>query len=258
MSCLRSGGGCRYCRAGMSKKYSPIRLLLVEDDADMAAYIREGLAQYDIAVTCAFDGMEGLIHILREPWDVVVLDRMLPGMDGMQVLTRLRKEEIRTPVLVLTTMDGVSSRVEGLRGGADDYLVKPFAMRELAARVVVLVRRAGPARAATVLRTAGITLDLLSRDVTRFGVKLQLQPQEVKVLEYFMHNPGVILSRKMLLHYAWNVDFPVHTNLVENHISRLRDKLGPDGRQLIRTVRGAGYIMVSHDWSSSDQADTAP
>ncbi|MFT8775908.1 MAG: response regulator transcription factor [Gluconacetobacter liquefaciens] len=242
----------------MNEDGSPIRLLLIEDDADTAAYVRDGLAHHGIVVTCASDGLDGLIHILREAWDVIVLDRMLPGMDGMQVLARLREREICTPVLLLTTLDGVSSRVEGLRGGADDYLVKPFAVRELAARVAVLVRRAGPAHQATALRVAGITLDLLTRDVTRFGEKLLLQPQEVKVLEYFMRNPGIVLSRKMLLLYAWNADFPVHTNLVETHISRLRDKLGYDGRRLIRTVRGAGYIMLPHDGPSSDQSDAVP
>lgn len=218
---------------------SPVRLLLVEDDPHTAAYVRDGLARDGIGVTWVANGTDGLSAALGRHWDVIVLDRMLPGLDGMAILKRVREVGIRIPVLFLTTMDGVNSRVGGLRGGADDYLVKPFAVRELAARVAVLLRRMGLARDATVLRAAGITLDLLTREVTRHGEKLFLQPQEVRILEYFMRNPGTILSRRMLLH-AWNVDFPVHTNLVETHLSRLRDKLGPDGRQVIQTIRGAG------------------
>ncbi|WP_323990117.1 response regulator transcription factor [Nguyenibacter sp. L1] len=235
----------------MTDDQPPPRLLLVEDDPDTAAYVCDGLAQDGIAVTCAANGTDGLSLIFSREWDIIVLDRMLPGMDGMAVLVRLREAGIRTPVLFLTTMDGVASRVGGLRGGADDYLVKPFAVRELAARVAVLLRRAGPARHVTTLRMAGITLDLLTREVTRYGDRLHLQPQEVKILEYFMRNPGTVLSRQMLLLYAWNVDFPVRTNIVETHISRLRDKLGHDGRQLIQTVRGVGYILRDVDLDHS-------
>ncbi|GBQ25936.1 response regulator transcription factor [Gluconacetobacter azotocaptans] len=226
------------------------RLLLVEDDPDTAAYVRDGLAHEGIAVTIADNGTDGLSMALGREWDVIVLDRMLPGMDGLSILTRLREAGSRAPIIFLTTMDGVSSRVGGLRGGADDYLVKPFAVRELAARIAVLLRRVGPMRHVTALRVAGIVLDLLRREVTRDGEKILLQPQEVKILEYFMRNPETILSRQMLLHYAWNVDFPVRTNIVETHISRLRDKLGHDGRQLIQTIRGAGYVMRDSDLGS--------
>jgi two-component system, OmpR family, response regulator len=234
---------------------SPVQLLLVEDDPDTAAYVRDGLARDGVDVTWVANGADGLSMILapdRTPgpgrsWDVIVLDRMLPGLDGMTILARLREAGIRTPVLFLTTMDGVNSRVSGLRGGADDYLVKPFAVRELAARVAVLLRRAGPAQDATVLRVAGIALDLLTREVTRYGERLLLQPQETRILEYFMRHPGMILSRQMLLLHAWNMDFPVRTNIVETHLSRLRDKLGQDGRQVIVTIRGAGYIMRDGD-----------
>ncbi|GBQ86369.1 two component response regulator [Gluconacetobacter johannae DSM 13595] len=226
------------------------RLLLVEDDPDTAAYVRNGLAHEGIAVTIADNGIDGLSTALGREWDAIVLDRMLPGMDGLSILTRLREAGSHIPVIFLTTMDGVSSRVGGLRGGADDYLVKPFAVRELAARIAVLLRRVGPTRHVTALRVAGIVLDLLTREVTRHGRKILLQPQEVKILEYFMRNPETILSRQMLLHYAWNVDFPVRTNIVETHISRLRDKLGHDGRQLIQTIRGVGYVMRDSDLGS--------
>ncbi|MBB2200488.1 response regulator transcription factor [Gluconacetobacter tumulisoli] len=226
------------------------RLLLVEDDPGTAAYVRDGLGREGMAVTIAGNGTDGLSMAFAREWDAIVLDRMLPGMDGLSILTRLREAGSRVPIIFLTTMDGVSSRVGGLRSGADDYLVKPFAVRELAARVAVLLRRVGPARHVTALRVAGVVLDLLTREVTRDGGKIQLQPQEVKILEYFMRNPDTVLSRQMLLHYAWNVDFPVRTNIVETHISRLRDKLGQDGRQLIQTIRGAGYVMRDVDLGS--------
>ncbi|GAA4500499.1 response regulator transcription factor [Gluconacetobacter tumulicola] len=223
------------------------RLLLVEDDPATAAYLREGLAEHDIDVFAVANGPDGLRRALSERWDIVILDRMLPGLGGLEILTQMRERDIMTPVLFLTTMDGVSSRVRGLRHGADDYMIKPFALRELVARVQVLLRRFTPSQHVTMLCVADVALDLLSREVTRRGEKIHLQPQELKLLEYFMRNPGTIISRRMLLKDVWNMDFPVRTNIVETHLSRLREKLGRHDRPLIHTIKGAGYVMKESD-----------
>ncbi|NHN86036.1 response regulator [Acetobacter musti] len=219
------------------------RLLLVEDDSETADYVQEGLGENGINVVAVTNGSDGLMRALSEPWDIVIIDRMLPGLDGLTILTRMRTADVMTPVLFLTTMDGVPSRVNGLRHGADDYMIKPFALRELVARVQVLLRRSGPLQHTTVLRVEDVELDLLTRTVTRSGEKIFLQPQEMKLLEYFMRNPGTVVSRQMLLKDVWHMEFPVRTNIVETHLSRLREKLGRNERPLIRTVRGAGYVM---------------
>ncbi|GBQ63925.1 response regulator transcription factor [Komagataeibacter swingsii] len=219
------------------------RLLLVEDDRATTEYLRQGLEESGIDVVSVANGNDGSQYALSQPWDVIILDRMLPGLDGLTVLMRLRAHAITTPVLFLTTMDGVPSRVAGLRHGADDYMIKPFALRELVARVQVLLRRSSSFQHATVMNVADVELNLLTLAVTRNGEKILLQPQELKLLEYFMRNAGTVLSRKMLLKDVWHMDFPVRTNLVETHVCRLREKLGQDGQSLIRTVRGSGYVM---------------
>lgn len=184
------------------------RLLLVEDDSETAGYLQEGLGENGINVVAVTNGSDGLMRALSEPWDIVILDRMLPGLDGLTILTRMRSADVMTPVIFLTTMDGVSSRVNGLRNGADDYVIKPFAFRELVARVQVLLRRSGPLQHTTVLRVEDVELDLLTRMVTRDGEKILLQPQEMKLLEYFMRNPGTVVSRQMLLKEVWHMEFP--------------------------------------------------
>lgn len=226
------------------------RLLLVEDDRATANYLREGLADHDIDVCAVTNGPDGLRHALSEQWDIVILDRMLPGLDGLEILTHMREHDIMTPVLFLTTMDGVSSRVRGLRHGADDYMIKPFALQELVARVQVLLRRFMPGQQVTRLCVSDITIDLLTREATRQGEKIPLQPQELKLLEYFMRNAGTIISRQMLLKDVWKMNFPVRTNIVETHLSRLRDKLGRHGPPLIHTIKGAGYVMKEADLDS--------
>ncbi|MDT8871978.1 response regulator transcription factor [Komagataeibacter rhaeticus] len=219
------------------------RLLLVEDDPATTDYVRQGLWENRIDVVCVADGNDGSRQALSQPWDIIILDRMLPGLDGLAILMRMRSHAITTPVLFLTTMDGVPSRVAGLRHGADDYMVKPFALRELVARVQVLLRHASPVRHATVMTVADVELNLLTLVVTRNGEKVFLQPQELKLLEYFMRNAGTVLSRQMLLKDVWHMDFPVRTNIVETHVCRLREKLGQGGQSLIHTVRGSGYVM---------------
>ncbi|MBV1838528.1 response regulator transcription factor [Acetobacter estunensis] len=231
------------------KPSSNVRLLLVEDDIETSAYLKTGLAENDINVVHIADGTEGLQLALSQRWDIVILDRMLPGLDGLTILIRMREFHLTTPVLFLTTMDGISSRVSGLQHGADDYVVKPFALREIIARVQVLLRRSVPTHVATVLRVADVELNLLARTVTRKGEKILLQPQELNLLEYFMRHSGTILSRRMLLKDVWSIDFPIRTNIVETHLSRLREKLGRDEKPLIHTVKNAGYIMKDGDFA---------
>lgn len=223
---------------------SPVHVLLVEDDQNTARYVSEGLLPENIVVHTASDGHEGLRLAQQCRWDVILLDRMLPGMDGLSILTRLRGDGMATPIIFLTTMDSVPSRVGGLRQGADDYMVKPFAVRELAARIQVLLRRTRLTHHALLIRIADIELDLLARSVTRNGRKVLLQPQEMNLLEFFMRNPRTVLSRQTLLKYVWNMDFPVRTNIVETHLSRLREKLGRNAAPVIHTVKGRGYIMT--------------
>lgn len=224
---------------------SPAHVLLVEDDPDTARYVREGLLPENIAVHTACDGHEGLRLARQGKWDVILLDRMLPGMDGLSILACLRLDGITTPVIFLTTMDSIPNRVGGLRQGADDYLVKPFAVRELAARIQVILRRTGMVHDSLLIRISDIELDLLARCVTRNGRKILLQPQEMNLLEFFMRNPRTVLSRQTLLKYVWNMDFPVRTNIVETHLSRLREKLGRDAAPVIHTVKGRGYVMAA-------------
>ncbi|MCP1228812.1 response regulator transcription factor [Acetobacter fabarum] len=222
------------------------RLLLVEDDHVTTDYLQQGLEKSGVDVVSVANGNEGSHYALSQPWDVIILDRMLPGLDGLTILIRMRAQGIMTPVLFLTTMDGVPSRVAGLRHGADDYMVKPFALPELVARVQVLLRRSTSFRNTAVLNVDGVELNLLTLAVTRNGEKIFLQPQEFKLLEYFMRNAGTILSRQMLLKDVWHMDFPVRTNIVETHVCRLREKLGHDAPPLIHTIRGSGYVMSAN------------
>lgn len=218
-------------------------ILLIEDDHKTIAYIEKFFEKTHIHITTATHGTHALELAISGAWDCIILDRRLPGMDGLTILTHLRAKNILTPVLFLTTMDGIHDRVRGLRSGGDDYLVKPFALTELSARVESLIRRHKPPLTTTRLIFEDVELDLLSRDVWRAGAKLYIQPQELKLLEYFMRNPFVLLSREMLLQAVWDIDFPIRTNLVETHISRLRERLGRDCSPLIHTIKGQGYML---------------
>ena len=164
-------------------------------------------------------------------------------MDGLTILNKIRAANIQVPILFLTTMDGIHDRVIGLRSGGDDYLVKPFALTELSARIECLLRRSKKLGNETCLLFGDVEINLLTREVYRAGRTLYIQPQELKLLEYFMRHPQVIFSREMLLQAVWNIDFPIRTNLVETHVSRLRERLGRDAPQLIHTVKGKGYIL---------------
>jgi two-component system OmpR family response regulator len=219
-----------------------MRILLVEDDAETGEYIREGLIEAGHEVAIAVDGHDGMSRAVGERWDLLVIDRMLPKLDGLALVKAARAGGIETPVLFLTTLGGIDDRVAGLNAGGDDYLVKPFAFAELAARVEALGRRPPHAAVATVLEVGDLVLDLLARTVRRGGQAIDLQPREFQLLEYLMRHAGQVVTRTMLLERVWDFHFDPRTNIVETHISRLRGKVDRGfAVELIHTVRGAGY-----------------
>ncbi len=219
-----------------------MRILLIEDDQATIAFVTDGLGPLVAVESC---GRKGLLRAASEEWDVLIVDRMLPGIDGVGLVRTLRASGIATPVLFLTALDGIDDRVAGLNAGGDDYLVKPFAMAELAARVAALDRRSARAAPETVLRAGDLEFDLLARVVRRGGRRVELQPREMTLLEYLLRNAGEVVTRTMLLENVWHFHFDPKTNLVESHISRLRAKLDDGGAALIQTVRGAGYRLHS-------------
>jgi two-component system, OmpR family, response regulator len=206
--------------------------------------LSQGLSEEGHATSVARDGRDGLFRATGEEWDLLIVDRMLPGIEGLHVVRTLRAGNIHTPVLFLTTMSGVGDRVAGLNAGGDDYLVKPFAFAELVARVNALGRRRFAAPAGTMLRVGDLEMDLLSRTVRRAGEVIPLQPREFRLLAYMMHHAGEVVTRTMLLENVWDFHFEPRTNIVETHISRLRSKLQRSGTtNPIQTVRGAGYLL---------------
>lgn len=220
-----------------------MNLLLIEDDAAMAQIVSSRLTALGHSVDVALNGREGVMKAEGNQHDVLIVDRMLPEIDGLSIVRKLRNAGYSTPVIFLTTMDGIDDRVEGLEAGGDDYLVKPFAMAELVARVAALGRR-GSAASQTILRSAGVEMDLVKRTVTRQGQKVELQPREFQLLEYLMRNAGQVVTRTMLLENVWDFHFDPQTNIVETHISRLRSKLDRGfGEGVIHTVRGVGYML---------------
>lgn len=222
-----------------------MRILLVEDDPHVAAFILKGLREDGHAVDHAADGRQGLFLATTEPYEAIVLDRMLPALDGMTVLQTLRGAGNRAPILLLTALGEVDHRVEGLRAGADDYLVKPFAYAKLSARLDGIVRRGrGGEREPTRLRVADLELDLLSREARREGLRIELQPREFRLLEYLMRHAGQVVTRTMLLEAVWDYHFDPQTNVIDVHVSRLRQKIDQGfARPVLHTVRGAGYRL---------------
>lgn len=221
-----------------------MRVLVIEDDAETGSYLRRGLREQGHVVDIATNGRDGLFMATSEAYDILIVDRMLPHLDGLSVVKTARATGLKTPVLFLTTMSGVGDRVEGLEAGAEDYLVKPFAFAELSARINALARRPPMAQVETVLKVADLEMDLISREVRRAGLDIDLQPREFRLLEYLMRNAGRVVTRTMLLESVWDFHFDPKTNIVETHISRLRSKIdrGFD-TELIETVRGSGYIL---------------
>jgi len=225
-----------------------MKILVIEDDAETAAYIANGLKEHGHTVDLAATGRDGLFLAAGERYDLMVVDRMLPEIDGLSIVKTVRTAGIETPVLFLTALGGVDDRVTGLDAGGDDYLVKPFAFSELLARINALARRPPVTSAETVLQVEDLEMDLLKRTVTRNGQTLDLQPREFRLLEYLLRHAGQVVTRTMLLEYVWDFHFDPHTNVVETHISRIRAKVDkPFDMPLIHTVRGAGYCLRARD-----------
>jgi two-component system OmpR family response regulator len=220
-----------------------MNVLLIEDDAEIADYIVAGLIEHGHCVDRAVDGVNGLSLAGRDQYEVAIVDRMIPALDGLSLVKMLRQKGVRTPILFLTSLGGLDDRVEGLNAGGDDYLVKPFAFPELLARVNALGRR--PAAAAqTVLRVGDLEMNLLDRCVKRAGKTVPLQPREFRLLECLMRHGGRVVTRTMLLEMVWDFHFDPKTNIVETHISRLRAKVDRgQSHEMIHTVRGAGYSI---------------
>ncbi len=221
-----------------------MRVLLVEDDLKIASFIVKGLRATGYAVDHAKDGEEGLHLALTQPYDTAIIDIMLPKLDGLSLIEKIRKEKIGTPVIILSAKGSIDDRVKGLQTGGDDYLTKPFAFSELLARVQALIRRASGLSEPTRLTIGDLSLNLLTREVRRGDRKIELQPIEFSLLEYLMRNAGRIVSRTMIMEHVWNYNFDPQTNVVEARICRLRDKIDRDfEKKLIHTVRGVGYVL---------------
>lgn len=221
-----------------------MRILLVEDDEVVASFVIKGLKEAGYAVDCAGNGEDGLHLALTESYDAAIVDLMLPGLDGCSLIAELRRQGNNTPIIILSARRSVTDRVQGLQIGSDDYLTKPFAFSELLARVQALMRRAGNVPETTRLTVGDLTMDLLAREVTRAGRRIDLQPKEFALLEYLMRNAGRVVSKTMIMEHVWDYNFDPLTNVVEVRISRLREKIDGDSeKKLIHTVRGAGYIV---------------
>jgi DNA-binding response OmpR family regulator len=221
-----------------------MRALIVEDDRAISEFVARGLREAGFAVDEAADGVDALEKALAEPYDVAIVDLMLPKRDGLSLIDELRQRGLTIPVLILSARRSVDDRVKGLQAGGDDYLTKPFAFAELLARVQALVRRSTRAPEPTTLSLGDLTLDLLSRRVVRAGTPIELRPREFALLEYLLRHPGKVVSKTMILSHVWDYNFDPQTNIVDVLVSRLREKIDrPFERKLLRTVRGVGYIL---------------
>ena len=221
-----------------------MRVLVIEDDREAAEYLVKGLKESGITADHAADGEDGFVMAGEGSYDVLIVDRMLPRLDGLALTERLRAEGLETPILFLSALGEVNDRVKGLKAGGDDYLVKPFAFSELLARLEALVRRRSPAEVETTLAVDDLEVDLLARQVTRGETRIELQPREFRLLEYLMKHAGQVVTRTMLLEHVWDYHFDPQTNVIDVHISRLRAKIDKDfEKPLLHTVRGAGYCL---------------
>lgn len=219
-----------------------MKILVAEDDSTTAKFIVRGLVEEGHTVDCLDDGRDALAQAMTTPYDAMVVDRMLPGLDGLSLVRALRAAKIPLPAIFLTAMGGVDDRIDGLKAGGDDYLVKPFAFGELVARIDAIVRRPPLQETETVLHAGDLEMDLLRRTVTRAGQSINLLPREFSLLEVLLRRKGRVQTRTMLLEDVWGIRFDPQTNVVETHVSRLRAKVDkPFDRDLIVTVRGAGY-----------------
>jgi two-component system, OmpR family, response regulator len=221
-----------------------MRILVIEDDREAASWLIKGLAESGHVADLATDGEQGLALALENLHDVAIVDRMLPRLDGLSIVRKMREQGVKTPVLILSALSDVDERVKGLRAGGDDYLGKPYAFSELLARLEGLGRRAGEEPFETRLKAADLEIDLLTRTVTRAGKTIVLQPREFKLLEYLVRNAGHIVTRTMLLENVWDYHFDPQTNVIDVHISRLRSKIDKGFEEpILQTVRGAGYMI---------------
>ncbi len=221
-----------------------MRILLVEDDTRTAAFVMKGLREAGFVVEHAGDGEQGILWCATQAFDVIIADLMLPRLDGLAMIGELRKRKVMTPIIILSAKGTVDDRVKGLQSGGDDYLVKPFSFSELLARIQALIRRANAVSDPTHLAADDLDMDILTRVVTRKGVKIELQPREFSLLEYLMRNQGRVVSKTMIMEHVWDYNFDPTTNVVEARMSRLRDKVDrPFKSQLIHTLRGAGYVL---------------
>ena len=226
-----------------------VRILIVEDDKQTAAFIAKGLRQENFAIDIAYDGEDGLHLITTIPYDAAVIDIMLPKLDGLNLIDRMRQQNITTPVIVLSAKGSLDDRIRGLQAGGDDYLVKPFAFSELAARIQALIRRSGCNAEPTGLSVGNLRIDLKRRKVFHGETEIELQPKEFALLEYLMRNSGRVVSKTMIMEHVWDYNFDPRTTVVESRVCRLRDKVDRpfDGKKLIHTIRGVGYVLEERD-----------
>jgi len=225
-----------------------MRYLVIEDEPGMARFIHQGLSEQGHAVDVIRDGLEGLDYALASPYDAILLDIMLPNMNGLQLLREIRTQGVKTPVLLLTARGEVDDRVEGLDSGADDYLVKPFAFSELLARLRALVRRP-PLQAAPILQMGDLRMDVAAHEVQRAGKRIELSPREFALLELFLRHPHQVLSRTQIAQHVWNLDYYAETNVVDVYIGYLRRKIGRGfASPLIHTVHGVGYRLSTEGY----------
>ncbi|HPA16275.1 MAG TPA: response regulator transcription factor [Verrucomicrobiae bacterium] len=221
-----------------------MRILVVEDDLKIASFVVKGLKQAGFAVDHAGDGEQGLVLAETTPFDVAVVDLMLPRLDGLALIARMRAAGIRTPVIILSAKASVDDRVRGLQAGGDDYVTKPFAFSELLARIQALIRRASQVSEPTRLAAGDITMDLLTREVTRAGRKIELQPREFSLLEYLMRNAGRTVTKTMILEHVFDYSFDPQTSVIDVLVHRLRAKVDPE-KTCLQTIRGVGYVLRS-------------
>ena len=226
-----------------------MHILLIEDDINAASYVIKGLKESGHVVDHASDGEEGMELSLTLKFDVIIIDRMLPKLDGLSLIKKIRDQKINTPILILSALGEVDEKVLGLKAGADDYLAKPFSFSELLARIEVLVRRTNPEIKETSIKVGSLIMKLLTRQVHRNGIEIELQPREFRLLEFLMRRSNQVVTRTMLLEGVWEYHFDPQTNVIDVHISRLRSKIDKpfDGKEMLFTERGAGYALRTDD-----------
>ena len=235
-----------------------MQILIIEDDTQTAKFIQKGLQESGYVVDCAVDGEAGLQQAMNTEYDALVIDRMLPKLDGLAVIEQLRGQGFNVPILILSALGEVDQRIEGLKAGGDDYLVKPYSFSELLARIQSLIRRHQPQEVLNHLQVRDLKIDLLKRQVTRANTLIELQPKEYILLEALMRSAGEVVTRTMLLEKVWDYNFDPQTNVIDVHISRIRAKIDKDfDVPLLKTVRGSGYILHDPEFNKNPEDQTS-